>query len=86
MLWWFWWLLGPLVVLYRSRVKGEILWYDDCKRCGYNVGGKMYQKPWFRVVASGEFHPREEPSYSWWEGWQSCPRCRNKWYVSESTG
>jgi hypothetical protein len=63
-------------------------WFDfsfrmDCPHCGYE-GFDWYERPWFECTKSGTSYVPSEPTIHWFEGVQTCPRCRHAWHVAES--
>lgn len=79
-MWLFWRLIGPLI----TRIQKLVLQYNNCPHCSECVGDRMYIKPWFRLVISIKHNNSEGYLYRRWEGWQTCPRCRHKWWVRKS--
>jgi hypothetical protein len=79
MKWILWWLLAPITKRFFYTTK----WGMECPRCGWN-GFDWYEPPYFKCTRSGTFAPPGEPTCHWFEGIQTCPRCHNKWEVSDS--
>lgn len=77
MFWWFYRLLG---FYFRRRASGYGI---ECAHCGYDEF-EMYDPPYFRCTASGSSYIPGEPTIYWFEGVQTCPRCRYNWQVADS--
>jgi hypothetical protein len=78
-LWPIFWFQGLLLLLFRVQ---ERTW-GTCPWCNFS-NFEMYEKPWIEYTAGGSSYVPGEPTIHWFEGIQTCPRCRYKWYVQDS--
>ena len=56
--------------------------YDPCQSCGYNWDWAD-NDGWFKCEGSGSYSGGDYTVH-WFEGAQTCPRCRMSWYYSDS--
>lgn len=54
-----------------------------CPSCTYDRFD-FYKAPYFKCTAFGQHRLPEEPTVHWFEGIQTCPRCKHEWKVADS--
>lgn len=81
--WILWFVFGPLVRWKHKRL--NMLWHYalNCPHCAFD-GFDMYYDPWFECTNGGTSSTQAGVVH-WFEGIQTCPRCRYKWHVSDSS-
>lgn len=53
-----------------------------CPHCGHDFD--LCEEPWFECTNAGQYSTQDGTT-RWWEGIQTCPRCRHKWEYRDST-
>jgi len=90
--WWHWWNRLKRNFSYKQEKWKRIIWWImepywpgmKCPHCGYDFD--WYEDPWFECSDDGSYAIPGEYTTHWWKGIQTCPRCRYKWEVYESSG
>lgn len=79
-----WRLVGRLILLLR---RPSHLWdHWTCQHCGYEGSEiETQERPWFECVDAGHYYVPGELTVYYWKGWQTCPRCRARWWVEDET-
>lgn len=57
--------------------------YFICESCGYDHEWADTDG-WFKCEDAGTTYVPGDPDIHWFEGVQTCPRCRMSWYYSDS--
>lgn len=81
-MWPFWFVFGRIARWIAERLGETPSPYFDCPWCGHSFD--WYHSPWFVCTRSGVSAPPGDYTVHWFEGKQTCPRCRHKWFVADS--